>query len=174
MVVLGHTLTPIWKSTNPSSLTSHTLSVSQHQLLTDTGSDQHRGTKTVWLVRLHLKEEHYELCIVLIGACIDKRMVFLFCCLWCQPADGDCVDIILLLPTRQQLLILHACNLYWAGELSTWERLPFADITTYPWGVTICATPKLLISFLQTSPTQITVLVNYSNRYYKALLSIKY
>ena len=59
------------------------------------------GTKIVWLVRLHLKEKHYELCIVLIGVCIDKRMVFLFCCLWYQPANGDCVDIILLLPTRQ-------------------------------------------------------------------------
>ena len=97
MMVLAHTLTPIQKSTNPSSLTSHTLSVSQCQLLTDTGSDQHQGTKTVWLVRLHLKEEHYELCIVLMGACIDKRMVFLFCG---QPADGDCIDIILLLSTR--------------------------------------------------------------------------
>ena len=92
MVVLGHTLTPIWKPTNPSSITSHTLSVSHCQLLADTGSDQHRGTKTVWLVRLHLKEEHHEPCTVLQVPVLIKE-IFLFCCLWCQPAGGDSVDI---------------------------------------------------------------------------------
>ena len=81
-----HQISPPWEEYNVIlcnyiyNLTSHTLSVSQCQLLADTGSDQHRRTKTVWLVRLHLKEEHHEPCTVLQVPVLIKE-IFLFCCL---------------------------------------------------------------------------------------------
>ena len=100
-------------------------------------------------------------CSVVYGA---SRLMVTVYILYCSSPQGSNCSFYMLATCTE----LESC-LHGSGYCLLILQLTLGGLQSVP----ICATPKLLISFLQTSPTQIDdiVLVNYSNRYCRASTS---